>query len=143
MTFRKANHALLTITSLASWSTLLFLVVVFVAGCGDSNGPMPLEPSPPIPGSIFFTPGNATLTAVGDQQQFVARVWDQRGNEIPDAEVTWSTTRSEVAEIDRDSGLATATGPGTTTMRAATGRVAMEGSLTVDLEPPRPGEGGK
>ncbi|MCY4572019.1 MAG: Ig-like domain-containing protein [Gemmatimonadetes bacterium] len=143
MTFRKANNTVLAIDALAPWSTLLFLVVLYVAGCGGSDVPMPLEPSPPIPGSIIFTPQIATLTAIGDQQQFEARVWDQRGNEIPDAKVTWSTTRSGVAEIGQDSGLATATGPGTATIRAASGRTAMEGSLTVNPEPPRPGEGGK
>ena len=115
----------LGLPALASCTALLAL-----AGCGGGDDPIPPEP-PATPTTVTITPANATLNAVGDQQQYQAQVLDQRGRAMSGVTVTWASTQSNVAEVDRTSGLATATGPGTAGIRATAQRISSEATLEV------------
>jgi uncharacterized protein YjdB len=83
--------------------------------------------------SITVTPAAATLNAVGATQQFVADVRDASGGVVNGTVVTWSSSDAAVATIDAASGLATAAGAGTSTIRASVGNVSGTAALTVDL----------
>ena len=112
--------------TLAGFGALLAL-----AGCGGDGGdPMPPEP-PAAPTTVTITPASVTLNAVGDQQQYTAQVLDQRGRAMSGVTVTWSSTQLGVAEVDRTTGLATATGPGTAGIRALAQRISGEAMLEV------------
>ena len=111
--------------ALAGCAALLSLV-----GCGGGDDPLPPEP-PPVATTVTITPATATLNAVGDQQQYEAQVLDQRGRAMSGVTVTWSSTRWSVAEVDRATGLATATGPGTAGIRATAARITSEATLEV------------
>ena len=105
--------------------------LLVLAGCGGDDGdPMPPEP-PATPTTVTITPASVTLNAVGDQQQYTAQVLDQRGRAMSGVTVTWSSTQPGVAEVDRATGLATATGPGTAGIRAVAQRVSGEAMLEV------------
>ena len=78
---------------------------------------------PPPPASIEIHPGVDTADAIGAKVQFTARVYDERGDLIPDAEIVWSVVERGVATIS-PSGLLTVTGPGEAAV------VAVHGSLT-------------
>ena len=126
-----AHHPPATIAKRRSLFTPAGCVALCVlAGCGGDSDPLPPEPDP-VPTSVAVTPASTTLNAVGDQQQYQARVLDQRGRAMSGVTVTWASTRPGVAEIDRATGLATATGPGTAEIRATAQRVSSEATLEV------------
>ena len=105
-------------------------VLVALAGCGGDADPLPPEP-PATPTTVTVAPGSVTLNAVGDRQQYEARVLDQRGRAMSGVTVTWSSSQPGVAEIDRTTGLATATGPGTAEIRALAQRIS--GAATMEV----------
>ena len=117
----------------AAWvlSSGCLAALLALAGCGGGDGdPMPPEP-PATPTTVTITPASVTLNAVGDQEQYTAQVLDQRGRAMSGVTVTWSSTQPGVAEVDRATGLATATGPGTAGIRAVAQRVSGEAMLEV------------
>ena len=67
--------------------------------------------------SVSVTPGNASLTAVGDTVRFTAVPKDSLGNPVANAQVLWSVNDNTVATIDT-LGLAKAKGPGTVLVSA-------------------------
>jgi len=91
--------------------------------------------------TVEVTPNVATLL-VGQQQSFVALPKNALGLDIPDKQITWSSTTPTVATVN-SSGRATGVAPGTTTIRATvdgvTGvspvAVAMASVSTVVLTP--------
>jgi hypothetical protein len=105
----------------------LALLVLLSACGGDST-------SVPVADRIAVAPNTAIVTSVGDTRQFTARVVDDRGNEMVGAAVSWSSSDPGVASVDA-SGLATATGTGTASIRATADGLTGSGSLIVDLVP--------
>ena len=71
------------------------------------------------PSTIAVTPSNPML-CVGAVQHFKAAVYDQFGNKMPDAIVTWSSSNTTVGTINA-SGYFTASAPGTTIINATNG----------------------
>jgi alpha-tubulin suppressor-like RCC1 family protein len=67
--------------------------------------------------SVAVTPGNASLTAVGDTVRFTAVARDSGNSVVTGAQVLWSINDHNVATIDT-LGLATAKGPGTVLVSA-------------------------
>ncbi len=107
------------------------LLLAFI-GCGGDGGGDPTPPEPPAtPTTVTITPATATLNAVGDRQQYRAQVLDQRGRAMSGVTIAWSSTQPGVAEVDRTTGLATATGPGMAGIRAVAQRISSEASLEV------------
>jgi uncharacterized protein YjdB len=83
--------------------------------------------------SVTVNPGSPTLTAVGATQQFTAEVRDGAGTVLPGVPVSWTTSDGAVANIDPATGLAIATGNGSTTITATSGSVRGTATLTVNL----------
>ncbi len=83
--------------------------------------------------SVTVKPVAATLTELGATQQFSAEARDASGFVVPGIAVVWSVASTAVATIDPATGLATASGHGTTTVTAAAGSVSGTAVLTVNL----------
>jgi hypothetical protein len=67
--------------------------------------------------SVTVTPGNASLTAVGDTVRFSAVARDSGNSVVTDAQILWDVNDNTVATIDT-LGLATAKGPGIVLVQA-------------------------
>ena len=122
-------HPLATLANRLTFPALAG-ALLSLAGCGGDSDPTPPEP-PAVPTTVTITPASVTLAAVGDRQQYQARVLDQRGRAMSGVTITWASTRPGVAEVDRATGLATATGPGTAGIRATARRITSEATLEV------------
>ncbi|HUR91791.1 MAG TPA: Ig-like domain-containing protein [Gemmatimonadaceae bacterium] len=97
-----------------------------VAACGGGDGPTP----PGGPASLTIEPSSdVRLLGVGDTRQLTATPRDSDGNPVS-ATVTWTSTNPAVATVN-SSGLVTATGIGTATVRATAGSVSQDISVTV------------
>jgi uncharacterized protein YjdB len=83
--------------------------------------------------SIEVTPAEATLTAVGATQQFLAISRDANGNAVADAVLVWDSSDPGVATVDPATGLATAAASGAATITARLGDVAGSAALQVCL----------
>ena len=88
---------------------------------------------PPVPATVEVDPPSATVVATGVQVQFTARVYNDRGELIPDAEIGWQSRDPHIARVSR-SGLATVVGQGMTTIRAFHESVWGFGQLNAELE---------
>ena len=97
--------------------------VLGTLSCESGTAPLP----PARPASVAVTPLAVELSAVGDTARLSAEVKDQRGWDMPQAVVTWSSADPSVATVDA-SGLVTAVGNGSTAITASSGSVA--GSAT-------------
>ena len=81
--------------------------------------------------SIAVTPANSS-TSVGTSVQFNATgTYSDGSTKDITSSVNWTSSNTAVATIDSTSGLATATGEGTTTIQAASGTISGTTSLTV------------
>jgi uncharacterized protein YjdB len=81
--------------------------------------------------SIVVLPASTSLSAFGDQQQFVAQALDASGSVIPDVVFTWSCDAPGVATIDPATGLATALTNGAAAVRASAAGVTGSTTLAV------------
>jgi uncharacterized protein YjdB len=70
--------------------------------------------------SVAVTPGDWNPTALGEQQQLSAVAHDANDHEVTDWVLAWRTADSSIAVVT-DEGMATATGVGSTTLRADAG----------------------
>lgn len=85
---------------------------------------------PPVLTSIEVTPVSAEV-ARGGSLDFTATAFDQFGNVLPGVAVAWTSSHPCVAAVD-GFGRATAVGaPGTSTIRASSGDVSGNATLTV------------
>ena len=89
--------------------------------------------------TVAVTPSADTLWELGASRQFTASATDGNGHDIPAASFLWSSSDPAVATVDA-SGLATAEGPGKTTITAAANAVSDDAVLTVfpPVEGPQP-----
>lgn len=105
-------------------------VAVLAAGlllsCTDATGPS-------APGAATVTPEAATvsLTYLGQSRPVVVVVRDASGAVLPGAEVEWVSVDPSVAQVS-DDGVVTATGNGSTTVRATAGDAAAGITVSVD-----------
>lgn len=82
--------------------------------------------------SITITPSTGTDTFVGETTQFIATGSLTGGSpQNLTTQVTWSSSNGQVATINAGSGLATATGGGTTTIVAQSGGIIATATLNV------------
>jgi len=112
---------------------LLLLLAAVGWGCSsDSTAP---EPDPdPVPTSIRVTPTSVALEAIGATASVAAVVQDQDGAPFAGASVTWSSLDVSVATVTAG-GQITATGIGATTVRATSGSLTADVSVTVSQTP--------
>lgn len=88
---------------------------------------------PPVPATIEVSPVEATAVTTLETVQFTARVYDDRGDWIPGAEVEWEVRGKSVAAVSA-SGVATALGPGFADVVATHESLTGAGRLFVELE---------
>ena len=79
--------------------------------------------------SVAVAPANPSID-VGKKQQFSATVIDVNDAPVTDRPITWTSSNSQVASIDANTGLATALARGTTTITATSGGVSGSTTLT-------------
>jgi PGF-pre-PGF domain-containing protein len=82
---------------------------------------------------VVVSPSTITLGA-GGSQQFTATVYDQDGNETPDASVTWASSDEAIGTIDAD-GLFTAVADGTATITVTAENETGTATVTVESSP--------
>ncbi len=117
--------------SVRNRSTQALLMTVLVAQFAACGGDGPTGTTVVSVASVEVTPGSANLTALGLTTQFQAVAKDAAGNTLSGKTFSWASTGPSVATVNPTSGLATAAGNGTTTIRATTGGVSGTASLTV------------
>ena len=94
-----------------------FLVgLVAIMACGG-DGAGPIDPGGSDVASVAITATPATIMTVGQQVQLSATAYDQRFNEIPDAEIAWSSADNAIATVS-GSGLVTGVSEGVTNVMA-------------------------
>lgn len=99
-------------------------------GCGG-DGVL----APRVPARVVVWPEAVVVDHVGATQRFEARVEDEGGEPIPDAEVTWSSSDPVVASVGSATGLARAEGAGIATITAAVGAVSGDARFEVQIAP--------
>lgn len=85
----------------------------------------------PVLQSVEVTPQNAFLHHPGQSTTFHAQARDGNGAPLNGFSASWSSSDPAVATIDAQSGVATAVGPGTATISAATAGVVGSATLRV------------
>lgn len=117
--------------SIHRWLVMLSLVA---AGTCE-NGPTEIDRSMgPVPATVTVTPSSAVLTGAGGTVQLSARAFDADGNEIPNAQISWSSADTSVATVDA-SGLVTSAGMGNAAITAQAGEVSGQASIFVSDDP--------
>jgi 6-phosphogluconolactonase (cycloisomerase 2 family)/uncharacterized protein YjdB len=124
--------------SLASAVVLGLLALVVLAGCGGGSSSPQAPPTGTSPllqlTAISVAPPDSSV-AVGVTPQFIATgIVSDGSKEDLSSQVTWSASNVNVASISNTSGsvgLATAVGPGVTTITAKLGGVSGSTTLTV------------
>ena len=92
--------------------------------------PLPQPPEAPRATTVVVTPTTAELTALGATVRFSAAVRDQNGQMMAGFVVTWSSSDGSVVMVDA-SGLVTAVGNGSVTIRAEVGSASGTATVTV------------
>jgi List-Bact-rpt repeat protein/Big-like domain-containing protein len=113
----------------ATLCAILLAATLSVVGCNSA----------PVLASIQVIPNGASLTTIGETVQFKAIGTYQRPGNHPatmsdiTSQVVWTSSEVGVSTIG-SSGLATATGSGSTTILASVGAVVGSSSLTVSAQ---------
>ena len=106
----------------------LALLALVAASCGKSS-------TAPTVSQVIVQPASASLTSIGQTVQFTATALGVNGNEIAGRTATWSTSDSTVATVS-GTGLVTAAGAGSATIKGTIAGVSDTGTVTVTLPVP-------
>ena len=87
-----------------------------------------------LPDRVEVTPEQITLDALGATHQFSANVLDKNGGVVGSPPITWTTSNLNIVSVSA-TGLVTATGPGTASIRASTEGATGVASIQVDPTP--------
>ncbi len=87
---------------------------------------------PRTPDRVTVSPSSARLQTAGATIQFSATVYNNRNYAIPNPTVTWSSSDNGIASVS-SSGLVRAVSHGTARIKATSGSVAKEVTVTVSL----------
>jgi len=108
---------------------LLLLAAVVCGACGGSTGdgivtpPPPPPPDPSVASVIAVSQQTVQLSAIGHTATVTATVRDQRGREMPSADVQWTMQDTAVATVS-STGVVVARRNGTTQARVASGALS-------------------
>lgn len=105
-----------------SWSTLI--PALAVGGCGGGG----TEPS--VPSDITLSTSSMAFTSIGETHQLTASVFDQRGDPLSNATVTWTSNSAIVATVSA-TGLVTAKGQGSAEVTASVGAASASADVSV------------
>ncbi len=83
---------------------------------------------------IEVTPATLSFASLGETAQLTARPMDAQGNTVSGVTLTWTSVNGAVATVS-STGLVTAVGNGTTTIRASGGGKVGEATVTVQQVP--------
>ena len=117
-------------------SLLLPFVLGSCSGGGDRGGggcSPTCPPPPPTVAKVVIAPDSA-IVALHGTHQFAATVFDANGNPITGRTVTWMSDNTAYATVS-STGLVTATGEGSTTIRASVDNVSGAASVRVPTPP--------
>jgi hypothetical protein len=104
------------------------VAVSTLSSCGgDGNGGT--GPSTPTPTTLQLAPTTVTLTYIGATASMTSKILDQNGSPLTGA-VAWTSDDPAVASVST-TGVITAAGNGTTTVRAASGSLSASVAVTV------------
>src|SRR5690349_14932207 len=87
---------------------LVMAALVLLVACAES-----LQPAPQV-ASVVVTPGNTTLTTIGDTVVLSAVALDDKGGELTGKTFTWSSSSDAVSV--NDAGIVVAAGAGSATL---------------------------
>ena len=104
--------------------------ITATSGSASGRAAVRVEQPVPVPAEVSVMPSAASLAAVGDTARFAATVLDQFGRVMADSVAAWSSGDPAVLAVD-SAGLATAVGPGETTVTARAGDVSAEARVWV------------
>ncbi len=97
------------------------LVAVSLIGCA------------PTPASIEITPSDLVVNSIDEAPALAAKVLDDKGQEVPEVKVAWSTSAADVADVDAATGALTIKASGKAEITAAVGEVKGTVAVTVAL----------
>ena len=112
-------------TTKAQGSTLIS------ATLGSTTGTSTLSVTAPVLDLIQVTPANGTVILPATQQFTATGIFSDSSTQDLTTSATWSSSSAGVATIGANTGLATAAGPGTTTISASFNAVTGSTSFTV------------
>jgi hypothetical protein len=118
-------------TDAARWSTLV-TVAPLESPSGRQASPLLSRTGSPTVWSISITTGTS-LMEVGQAVQFQAVARDSRGNVLPNAVISWSSSANSVISMTT-SGMATSVAPGETFLIARSGTVNRAVRVTSEAE---------
>ncbi len=116
---------------LPALAALAGLVPALVLACGGSDSTTGLPEGEPTASEVSVSPEAATAEALDITVEFQATVLNSQDEEIGGAPVSWSSSDTDVAEVDGD-GVATALANGTAEIEAESNGVTGTAVLTVD-----------
>lgn len=102
-------------------------VLLLLAACGDAG---PTAPPTPVATLITMLPTSLSFASFGQTRQLTATVKDQNDATMIGASLSWDTSRSDVATVS-SSGLVTAAGNGSATIRTTSGTANATTVVTV------------
>jgi trimeric autotransporter adhesin len=108
--------------------------ITAASGAVEGTALVTVDPTEDV-ASIVVTPASAEFNSVGATQQFTAVARDAGGGVLAGVHFTWETADTAVASIDPLTGVASATGHGSTTVTATAGAASGSATLSVDLAP--------
>ncbi len=110
-------------------AALAILVPLTVVACGDGG----TDPDPdPVATTITITSGEITLSAIGETASITVTVFDQNGEELSGAPVSFSSANTGVASVSA-AGLVTAVGEGSTQITVSSDSASANVSATVTI----------
>lgn len=104
---------------------------VLLWACDRRQADVPTGPTEVVVASVEVTPAGQVLTALGGTLQLAAVAKDAQGTTLSGKTFSWTSSATDVATVNA-SGVVTAVGNGTATIRATTDDVS--GSVTVKVQ---------
>lgn len=104
---------------------------VLATACG--GGGEPSGPPADDVATVVVSPSAATLTSIGATTQLTASARNASGSPVSGKTFTWTSTSGSVATVSA-SGVVTATGPGSATLRATVSGGSVSGTAQVTVE---------
>lgn len=102
-------------------------ITLLAAGCKDGGS------TPPVATSVGVSPATVSLNAIGATRVVKATVTDQKGQPMPGAALTWTTSSAAVAvtPLAADSAIVTAKSNGAASITVTSGTAS--GAVTVEV----------